>query len=199
MNKKEEKISVFAKNLRTQIEKTKIVKSILKENDRVPGFTLPNTEGKAIRSKEMLTGNKLVITFYGKSWRPYCSLELMACQAVYEQLEEHDIKFVAISPHKPWPASMRRGDINLTYETLIDVDNEVAKQFGLTFKVTGSEVRKFRESFCIDLVSLHSDDGVELSIPATYIVDRDGTILKSFFGFDNPDHPSPREILKYLQ
>ncbi|MDT8301662.1 MAG: peroxiredoxin family protein [Sedimentisphaerales bacterium] len=190
---------MFAKNLRTQIEKTKIIKSILKENDRVPGFTLPNIEGKAIGSKDMLGSNKLVITFYGKSWRPYCNLELMACQAVYEQLEEHDVKFVAISPYKPWPASMRRGDINLTYETLIDVDNEVAKQFGLTFKVTGSEVRKFRESFCIDLVSMNSDDGVELSIPATYIVDRDGTILKSFFGFDNPDHPSPREILKYLQ
>lgn len=190
---------MFAKNLRTQMEKTKIVKSILKENDRVPGFTLPNTEGKAIGSKEMLTGNKLVITFYGKSWRPYCSLELLACQAVCEQLEEHDIKFVAISPHKPWPASLRRGDINLTYETLIDTDNEVAKQFGLTFEVAGPEIRKFHESFCIDLVSLNSNDDIELSIPATYVVDKDGTILKSFMGFDNPSHPSPREILKYLQ
>lgn len=189
---------MFAQELRTQIKKTNIVKSILKENDRVPGFTLPNTEGKAICFSEMLTGDKLVITFYGKSWRPYCTLELLACQAVYEQLEKHNIKFVAISPHKPGPASMRRADINLTYETLIDVDNKVAKQFGLTFEVTGQEIRKFRESFCIDLVSLHSDGGIELSIPATYVVDKDGTILKSFFGFDNPDHPSPREILKYL-
>ncbi len=128
---------MFAQNLRKQIEKTNIVESLLKENDRVPGFTLPNTEGKAIRSKEMLTGNKLVITFYGKSWRPFCSLELLACQAVYEQLEKHNIKFVAISPHRPGPVSMTRGDINLTYETLIDVDNEVAKQFGLTFEVAG--------------------------------------------------------------
>jgi peroxiredoxin len=189
---------VFAQNLRTQIDKTDIVKSILKENDRVPGFTLPNTEGKAIHFKEMLTGNKLVITFYGRSWRPYCTLELLACQAVYEQLEKHNIKFVAISPHKPGPLSMTRPDINLTYETLIDVDNEVSKRFGLTFEVKKPEIRKFRESFCIDLVSLHSDDGIELSIPATYIVDRDGTILKSFMGFDNTNHTSPREILKYL-
>ena len=94
--------------------------------------------------------------------------------------------------------NLSRQEISLTYETLIDVDNEVAKQFGLTFEVTGQEIRKFRESFCIDLVSLHSDNDIELSIPATYIVDQDGTILKSFFGFDNPDHPNPREILKYL-
>jgi peroxiredoxin len=189
---------VFAQKLRKQIKKTNIVKSILKEKDRVPGFTLRNIEGKAIRFKEMLNGSKLVITFYGKSWRPYCNLELLACQAVYEQLEKHNIKFVAISPHKPGPTSMAKSDINLTYETLIDVDNEVAKQFGLTFEVTGQEIRKFRESFCIDLVSLHSEDDIELSIPATYIVDKDGTILKSFFGFDNPDHPNPMEILKYL-
>jgi peroxiredoxin len=180
------------------MKKTNVVKSILKEKDKVPGFTLANTEGKAIHFSEMLTGDKLVITFYGRSWRPYCTLELMACQAVYEQLEKHNIKFVVISPHKPGPASMRRPDINLTYETLIDVDNVVARQFGLTFEVTGAEISKFRESFCIDLVSLHSDSNVELSIPATYIVDRDGTILKSFFGFDYPNHPSPREILKYL-
>ena len=189
---------MFTQELRTQIKKTNVVKSILKENDRVPGFTLPNTEGKAICFREMLTGNKLVITFYGRSWRPYCTLELMACQAVYEQLEKHNIKFVAISQHKPGPASMAKTDINLTYETLIDVNNEVAKQFGLTFEVTGSEIRKFRESFCIDLVSLHSDGDIELSIPATYVVDEDGKILKSFFGFDYPNHPSPKEILKHL-
>lgn len=189
---------MFTQKLRTQIEKTTIIKGMLKENDRVPGFTLPNTEGKDISFSEMLNGSKLVITFYGRSWRPYCALELMACQAVYEQLEKHNIKFVAISPHEPGPASLRRGDINLTYETLIDVNNEVAKQFGLTFEVPGSDIKKFRESFCIDLVSLHSNDDIELSIPATYIVDKDGIILKSFFGLDNLDHPSPREILKYL-
>ncbi len=194
----EEEVSVFAQNLRTQIEKTNIVKSMLKEKDRIPGFTLPNTEGKAIHFSEMLSGNKLVITFYGRSWRPFCTLELLACQAVYEQLEKHNINFVAISPHRPGPASMRRPDINLTFETLIDVDNEVAKQFGLTFEVAGPEIRKFRESFCIDLVSLTSNDCIELSIPATYVVDKDGTILKSFVGFDNPNHPCPREILKHL-
>lgn len=189
---------MYTQNLRKQIEKTNIVKGMLKENDRVPGFTLENTEGKAICFREMLDGRKLVITFYGRSWRPYCTLELLACQAVYEQLEKQNIKFVAISPHKPGPASMTRRDINLTYETLIDVDNEVARQFGLTFEVPGPDIRKFRESFCIDMVSLHSNDDIELSIPATYIVDRDGTILKSFCGLDNLSHPSPREILKYM-
>ncbi len=189
---------MFAQKLRKQIENSNIAKGMLKENDRVPGFTLPNTEGKAIRFREMLTGNKLVLTFYGRSWRPYCTLELLACQAVYEQLEKHNVKFVAISPHQPGPASMTRTDINLTYETLIDVDNEVARQFGLTFEVRGPDLRKFHESFCIDLVSLHSDDYIELSIPATYIVDQDGTILKSFFGLDNLSHPSLRELLKYL-
>jgi peroxiredoxin len=189
---------VFIQDLRTHVEKTFFIDAALKEKDTVPGFTLANAEGKAVCFSEMLTGSKLVITFYGRSWRPYCAFELMACQAVYEQLEKHNIKFVAISPHLPGPASMTRTDINLTYEILIDADNIVAKQFGLTFDVPGSDIKKFRESFCIDLVSLHSNDDVELSIPATYIVDQDGTILKSFFGLDNLSHPSPREILKYL-
>jgi len=189
---------VFAQNLRTQIEKTNIVKNMLKEKDKVPGFTLPNTEGKAIHFSEMLSGNKLVITFYGRSWRPFCALELLACQAVYEQLEKHNIKFVAISPHKPGPASMTRSDISLTFETLIDVDNEVAKQFGLTLEIPGPEIRQYHGPFCIDLVSRNSNGGIELSIPATYVVDKDGTILKTFVGFDNPNHPSPKEILNCL-
>ena len=189
---------MFTEYLRNQNEETNIINSMLKERDRVPGFKLPNVNGEPICSEEMLSGGKLVITFYGRSWRPYCTLELLACQAVYEQLEKRDVKFVAICPHQPWPASMRRGDYSLTYETLIDADNEVARQFGLTFEVPGPDIRKFRESFCIDLVSLHSDAHVELSLPATYIVDQDGMIVKSFLGFDNLSHPTPSEILKYL-
>ena len=189
---------MFADHLRNQIEETNIFNGMLREQDIAPGFKLPNIHGKSVCSKEMLSNGKLVITYYGRSWRPYCTLELLACQAVYEQLVKHNVKFVAICPHKPGPASMRRGDINLTYETLIDVNNKVARQFGLTFEVPGPDIRKFRESFCIDLVSLHSDAHIELSLPATYIVNQDGVIVKSFLGFDNLSHPTPKEILKYL-
>ena len=189
---------MFTEHLRNQVEETNIFNGMLKDRDIAPGFKLPNIHGKSVCSKEMLSSGKLVITFYGRSWRPYCTFELLACQAVYEQLVKRNVKFVAICPHQPGPASMRRGDVDLTYETLIDVDNEVARQFGLTFEVPGPDIRKFRKSFCIDLVSLHSDTRIELSLPATYIVDQDGMIVKSFLGFDNLSHPTPSEILKYL-
>ena len=66
-------------------------------------------------------------------------------------------------------------------------------------KVPGPEMRRLQEPFCIDLVSLNSDEGIELPIPATYIVDKDGTILKVFFGFDNHKQASLKEILSCLR
>ncbi len=171
----------------------------LREKDKVPGFTLPNAEGKTVHFEEMFAGSKLVMTFYGGSWCPYCTLELLAWQATYEQLEKHNIKFVAISPQKPEPPSVTKRDISLTFEILIDVDNKVAKQFGLMLKVPGPEMRRLHEPFCIDLVSLNSDEGIELPIPATYIVDKDGTILKVFFGFDNHKQANLKEILSCLR
>ena len=61
-----------------KLAKTGIAERTLKAGDSIPDFELPDATGKLIRSKELLAGGPIVISFYRGSWCPYCSLELKA-------------------------------------------------------------------------------------------------------------------------
>jgi len=170
----------------------------LRQKDKTPMFTLPNRHGEQIRIKELLSDSRLVLTFYGAGWSRYCCLELLAWQHLHQQLGRYNSRLVAICPERLDLTSATVWSKNLTFEILIDVGNKVARQFGLVARVPGPKVKKLQESFCIDLISLNSNQDVELPMPATYIIDRDGTILEAFIEADWRNHKDPIEILHYL-
>jgi peroxiredoxin len=45
---------------------------------------------------------------------------------------------------------------------------------------------------------VNGDDSWELPIPATYIIDRDGTVLYTSASEDYTDRPEPEEIVRLL-
>ena len=50
------------------LRSTGIAERALKVGDAAPEFTLPNTEGRQISSKELLSSGPLAITFYRGVW-----------------------------------------------------------------------------------------------------------------------------------
>ena len=178
--------------------KTELLIDVLREKNKVPMFTLPNRSGEQILIQELLSDSRLVLTFYGAGWSRYCCLDLLAWQHLHQQLGKFNSKLVAIRPD---PLDLTSTDVwsrNLTYEILIDTGNKVARQFGLVSSVSNPTAKKLQESFCIDLISLNSDRDVELPMPATYIIDKDGTILEMFVELNWRNRKGPIEILQYL-
>ncbi len=72
--------------------------------------------------------------------------------------------------------------------------NKVARQFGLTYRVPAAQEAIYRRAF-VNLPFTNGDDSWELPIPATFIVDRDSTILYASANEDYTDRPEPMEIL----
>lgn len=171
--------------------KTELLRDVLREKDKAPVFTLPNRYGEEIRIEELLSHGRVVLKFYGAGWYRYCYLELLAWQHLHQQLGKYNSKLVAIFPE---PLDLT----SLTFEILIDTGNKVARQFGLVSKVSSPKAKKLQESFCIDLISLNNNQDVELPMPATYIIDSDGTILEVFIEVSWHSHKDPSEILRYL-
>ena len=64
----------------------------------------------------------------------------------------------------------------LRFPLLSDAGNKVARQFGLTYRVPAAQEAVYRRAF-VNLPFTNGDDSWELPIPATYILDRDGTVL----------------------
>ncbi len=79
----------------------------------------------------------------------------------------------------------------LRFPLLSDAGNKVARQFRLTYRVPAAQEAIYRRAF-VNLPFTNGDDSWELPIPATYIVDRDGTILYASANEDYTDRPEPR-------
>ncbi len=174
-----------------------ILDKVLKEGDTIPDFALPDIHGNIITLDSLLDAEKLIINFYRGGWCPYCSLELQMWESVYTELIRKNVNIVAISPEKAEISSMAGRNSNLSFEVLSDFDNEVARQFGLVFKLD-SQVSDLYESFGIDLVSVNGNDSGELPIPATYIVGRDWKIIDAYIDVDYRKRKDPEEILQIL-
>ena len=174
-----------------------ILDKVLKEGDTIPDFALPDIHGNIITLDSLLDAEKLIINFYRGGWCPYCSIELQIWESVYIELIRENINLVAISPEKAEVSSMAGSNNNLSFETLSDFDNEVARQFGLVFKLD-SHVSQLYESFGIDLVAINGNKSDELPIPATYIIGRDRKIIDAYLDVDYRKRKDPEEILKIL-
>ena len=61
-----------------------------------------------------------------------------------------------------------------------------------------TKARKLSETFTIDIISLTAEQEMELTIPATYVLDRDRTILHVSFNISGHNSNSVNEMLDYL-
>jgi peroxiredoxin len=86
----------------------------------------------------------------------------------------------------------------LRFPLLSDAANRLARQFGLTYRVPAPQEAVYRRAF-VNLPFTNGDDSWELPIPATYILDDDGTILYASANEDYTERPEPAAILDFLK
>ncbi|MGB0768622.1 MAG: redoxin domain-containing protein, partial [Phycisphaeraceae bacterium] len=85
----------------------------------------------------------------------------------------------------------------LKFPVLSDVGNTVSDAFGITTQVT-PEILEIWEGR-IDLEQHNGDDSAKLPLPATYLIDQDGTIR---FAHAHPDYrvrADPAEVIAELR
>ena len=102
---------------------------------------------------------------------------------------------VTLSPQLPeFPRAWVDED-GIEFDVLLDLGLGVARDYGLTFRLPDDLRRLYVESLTIDLARYNGDQSWELPMPATFVVDRGGTIV---FASADPDYtvrPEPSEIL----
>jgi peroxiredoxin len=86
----------------------------------------------------------------------------------------------------------------LRFPLLSDAGNQVARQFGLVYRVPEDQQAILRRSF-INLPLANGDESWELPIPATYIVEQDGQLTYASVDPDYTARPEPTEIVQHLK
>jgi peroxiredoxin len=167
--------------------------------DRAPGFELPDQAGRPVRLAALLERGPVVLAFYRGGWCPYCNLQLRAYQRALPEMRALGAELVAVSPQIP-DASLSTAERNeLAYPVLSDVGNRVARAYGIVFALPSEVIEYYVEHRGHDLTAANGDDSWELPVPATFVIDRDGTVRLADVDPDYTRRLEPAAILAALQ
>ena len=165
---------------------------------KAPTFELKDQNGKSVSSTEALSLGRLVICFLRGRWCPFCVGQMEAMNLIVPQIKEMGAFLVAISPQTVQQSFFMSDQHKLRFPLLSDAGNNIARGFGLAYVVPEYQQSLYKRVF-VNLPLANGDQSWQLPIPATYILDRDGTIVFASANADYTERPEPADILKKLQ
>ena len=171
---------------------------ILPVGAKAPDFELPDHNGTPVNSSALRSKGRLVLCFIRGRWCPFCVGPVEAINVILPQIEQARATLVAISPQTVKQSFFMHDQHKLRFPLLSDAANRLARQFGLTYRVPAPQEAVYRRAF-VNLPFTNGDDSWELPIPATYILDDDGTILYASANEDYTERPEPAAILDFLK
>jgi peroxiredoxin len=175
-----------------------IAQRAVKAGDRAPDFRLSDARGGQIRLQELRAGGPVVVSFYRGGWCPYCNLELRALQNVLPAIKRLGAELVAISPQTPDESLSTAERNKLAFAVLSDVGSATAKAYGIAYDLA-EELRPIYASSGNALPDKNGDDSWVLPIPATYVIDTNGTIVLAFIDIDYRNRLEPAQIVAALE
>lgn len=180
-----------------EVKASGVLQTMKNVGDKAPSFTLPNAAGESVSSDALLEDGPIIVVFYRGAWCPYCNLTLAAWQDRLDEIQSLGAQLVTISPQKPDFSLTSKQKQDLAFPVLSDVGNDVADAFGVTTKVT-PEILELWEGK-IDLEKHNGEATGELPLPATYLIDRDGTIRFAHAHEDYRVRAEPADVLAELK
>jgi len=164
--------------------------------DEAPAFTLQNASGSEVSLASLLSEGPVVLTWYRGGWCPYCNITLRALQEQLPAFTERGATLVALTPEVPDKSLSTKEKNELTFEVLTDLNNEVAKRYGVVFELTNEVHEIYNDKFSFD--SFNGNEDGELPLAATYVIGTDGVIRYAFLDSDYTRRAEPAEILAAL-
>jgi peroxiredoxin len=169
----------------------------LQIGSKVQSFELSDHKGRNTRSSELLERGRLVICFIRGRWCPFCVGQMEAMNAIVPELDQLGASLVGVSPQTVHQSYLMADQHKLRFPLLSDAGSKVARQFGLAYRVSDYQQEIYKRVF-VNLPFVNGDDGWELPIPATYILDRNHRVLYASVDPDYTTRPEPSALLHFL-
>lgn len=189
-----EVLQAFQKSIE-ELKTSNLEKNSLKVGDKMPEFSLPNTSGQIISSREILKKEKMILAFYRGNWCPYCNLELRSLQENLSGIKNKNTFLAAVSPQTLHYSKTTVEENDLGFDVLTDAGNAFAKKLGIVFQLSDF-LLPYYESLGIDLTEFNGNEDNMLPIPAVFVVDRNGYIIFRFLDVNYMNRLDIEELIK---
>lgn len=152
---------------------------------QAPSFTATDMRGEDFSLQQALNQGPVVMIFYRGHWCPVCNRHLKAMQDSIHSIEQYGATLIAISPERVPLLGRTAEKTGAEFTLLHDEDFRVAKAYDVHFLPEEEDRIMYNTVLGARLEQAHSDDSQQLPIPATYVIDKNGTIVWRHF---DPDH-----------
>ena len=142
-------------------------------------FTLSDRAGRRVSLDELLSAGPVVLHFFRGGWCTFAESSLADFAAGYDDLLALGASAVAIAP--PCEAAVQRGPGHL--RELLDVDLQVARAYGVAFELP-LRLRATYERLGYTRPAASEASRWLVPIPATFLLDRDGSAALSHVDVD---------------
>ena len=151
----------------------------LEVGDKAPSFEGVNQLNETVSLEALLEEGPVVITFYRGKWCPYCNKYLSELDENYPKMKEFGANLIAISPELPQYTQKTANKMEHPY-SIISGGTPIMQQYGLDFQLDKKTKTKYK-MFGINVAKHNGNDDYTLPVPATYVIDKNGTIVYKHF------------------
>ncbi|MDP9386475.1 MAG: redoxin domain-containing protein [Actinomycetota bacterium] len=163
-----------------------------------PDFSLPDADGRPVSLAERLAAGPVVLSFYRGAWCPVCNTEMQALQEALPDIERAGARLLAVSPQAPDASQAFVQKLSLGFDVLSDLGQDVIRAYRLQFELP-EELRPFYRQWGMALDAQNADGSWNLPVPATFVIDRSGTIVARHVDPDYRQRMAVTELLSALE
>lgn len=163
--------------------------------DRFPDFALPNAEGRLVRFDALRASGPVVVAFQRGAWCVFCQIGLSGLAGAARPVAEAGGSLVVVSPQRSDAARAQAARAGAEFPLLSDIDGAVAASLGLRVAL-GDELSETYAELGFDVAGGGGGRGAFVSIPATFVADRDGVIVAAHVDPDPRRRMEPEAILQ---
>jgi len=177
--------SEAVERLVTRLRESGVGEAAPKTGEPMPPFILPDENGHLVSLENLLRQGPIAVTFHRGHWCPYCRISINALAKVHDVIVGDGAQIVAIIPERQKYATEFKNDGHIRFPVLADMDNGYAMSLNLAFWMGEEMIEFMRRRPDRDIAKFQGNDSWILPIPATFVVDRSGTISARFV---DPDY-----------
>ena len=173
------------------LEAATLANRALRAGSIAPAFRLSDYDGQHVSLHELIGTGPAIVYFYRGSWCTYCQNSLADLTVSHENIRAAGARVAAIAP-PPSPRFLAATQVEaaqLPFLTLIDKGMKVAVAYGVAYSLPVQLRPIYLER---GYAPPHNPKAGEwlVPIPATYLIDTDGTIVLGAVDVDyrNPLH-----------
>jgi len=166
--------------------------------EKVKDFKATDQNGNKIQLSELLKKRKVVVVFYRGQWCPICKPHLRKLQDSLEEIENKGATVLLITPEKQENIQKTILKTSITIPVIYDKNYRIMEDFDVAFLPSKGLRIMYNTLLMANLKNAQSDDSQTLPVPATYVIEQNGTIKWRHFDRNYAKRANTTDILNQL-